>query len=95
MYVFLKKRNSVLSFRSPLVPVFSFGETDVFRPINNPSESLLRKIQEKIRQITGISPMFPLGRGLFQYSFGVVPLRKPVTTVGKRIYITFINLVVF
>lgn len=64
-----------------LVPVFSFGETDVFRPLNNPENSLLRRIQEKVRQITGVSPVFPLGRGMFQYSFGVVPLRSPVTTV--------------
>ncbi|XP_039749675.1 2-acylglycerol O-acyltransferase 2-A-like [Pararge aegeria] len=66
---------------SPLVPVFSFGEPDVFRPPNNPQDSLLRKFQEKVRQLTGISPMFPIGRGVFQYSIGVVPLRSPVTTV--------------
>nr|XP_034830197.1 2-acylglycerol O-acyltransferase 2-A-like [Maniola hyperantus] len=66
---------------APLVPVFSFGEPDVFRPPNNPQDSLLRKFQEKVRQLTGISPMFPIGRGVFQYSFGVVPLRSPITTV--------------
>ncbi|CAG9559595.1 unnamed protein product [Danaus chrysippus] len=69
---------------APLVPVFSFGETDVFRPLDNPQDSLLRKFQEKVRQLTGISPMFPIGRGVFQYSFGVLPLRSPITTVvGK------------
>ncbi|KAL0833004.1 hypothetical protein ABMA28_001124 [Loxostege sticticalis] len=66
---------------APLVPVFSFGEPDVFRPLNNPKDSLLRRLQEKIREITGISPMFPIGRGIFQYTFGVVPLRSPITTV--------------
>ncbi|XP_053603376.1 2-acylglycerol O-acyltransferase 1-like [Plodia interpunctella] len=66
---------------APLVPVVSFGETDVFRPFNNPEDGILRKIQEKIRQWTGISPMFPIGRGMFQYTFGVIPLRAPVTTV--------------
>ncbi|CAH2070949.1 unnamed protein product, partial [Iphiclides podalirius] len=66
---------------APLVPVFSFGETDVFRPLNNPRDSLLRRFQEKVRQLTGISPMFPIGRGVFQYSYGVVPFRSPVTTV--------------
>ncbi|CAK1546251.1 unnamed protein product [Leptosia nina] len=66
---------------APLVPVFSFGETDVFRPPHNPQDSFLRKFQEKVRQITGISPMFPIGRGLFQYSYGVLPLRSPITTV--------------
>ncbi|XP_050343472.1 2-acylglycerol O-acyltransferase 2-A-like [Nymphalis io] len=66
---------------APLVPVFSFGETDVYRPLNNSEDSLLRKFQEKVRQITGISPVFPIGRGIFQYSFGVLPLRSPITTV--------------
>lgn len=66
---------------APLVPVFSFGETDVFRPFNNPKDGILRKFQETIRKFTGISPMFPIGRGVFQYSYGVVPLRAPVTTV--------------
>ncbi|PZC76104.1 hypothetical protein B5X24_HaOG205128 [Helicoverpa armigera] len=64
-----------------LVPVFSFGETDLFHPPNNPENSLLRRFQEKVRQWTGISPMFPMGRGLFQYSYGVLPIRSPVTTV--------------
>ncbi|KAI5646565.1 diacylglycerol acyltransferase domain-containing protein [Phthorimaea operculella] len=66
---------------APIVPVFSFGETDVFRPFNNPENSLLRRCQETVRKYTGISPMFPIGRGMFQYSFGVLPLRAPVTTV--------------
>ncbi|XP_011562529.3 2-acylglycerol O-acyltransferase 2-A isoform X1 [Plutella xylostella] len=66
---------------APLVPVFSFGEPDVFRPVYNPDNSFLRKFQEKFRQVTGISPILPLGRGIFQYSFGLLPLRKSVTTV--------------
>ncbi|XP_073943318.1 2-acylglycerol O-acyltransferase 2-A-like isoform X2 [Choristoneura fumiferana] len=66
---------------APLVPVFSFGEPDVFRPLNNPRDSLLRRFQEKFREWTGVSPIFPIGRGVFQYSYGLVPLRAPVTTV--------------
>ncbi|CAD0197391.1 unnamed protein product [Chrysodeixis includens] len=64
-----------------LVPVFSFGETDLFHPPSNPENSLLRRVQEKVRQVTGVSPMFPMGRGMFQYSYGVLPVRSPVTTV--------------
>ncbi|KAI8424575.1 hypothetical protein MSG28_003030 [Choristoneura fumiferana] len=33
------------------------------------------------REWTGVSPIFPIGRGVFQYSYGLVPLRAPVTTV--------------
>ncbi|XP_049870202.1 2-acylglycerol O-acyltransferase 2-like [Pectinophora gossypiella] len=66
---------------APLVPVFSFGEPDVFRPFQNPENSRLRRFQEAFRKYTGVSPMFPIGRGLFQYTFGILPLRNPVTTV--------------
>ncbi|VVC95730.1 unnamed protein product [Leptidea sinapis] len=69
---------------APLVPVFSFGETDVFRPPSNPHDSLLRKFQERFRQLTGISPLFPIGRGVFQYTFGVLPMRAPITTVVRK-----------
>lgn len=68
---------------APLVPVFSFGEIDIFNQIDTPEGSFLRRLQESVRHMIGIAPALPLGRGLFQYSFGIVPLRKPVTTVGK------------
>lgn len=83
--IILKRRKGFIRVAiksgAPLVPVFSFGETDLFRPLNNPENSLLRRFQEKVRQLTGISPMFPIGRGVFQYTYGVVPMRTPVTTV--------------
>lgn len=72
-----------MSHRTPLVPVISFGETDVYDQLNNPEGSWLRWAQELCRRVTGIAPVALLGRGLFQYSFGVVPLRRPVTTVGN------------
>jgi hypothetical protein len=65
------------------VPVFSFGETDLYDQVHNPEGSWLRWAQELCRRITGIAPVVPLGRGLFQYSFGIVPRRRPVTTVGN------------
>jgi hypothetical protein len=72
-----------LLHRTPLVPVFSFGETDLYDQVDNPEGSWLRWAQELCRRITGIAPVVPLGRGLFQYSFGIVPHRRPVTTVGN------------
>lgn len=80
------KKMLLKHYSAPLVPVFSFGEPDVYRPLSNPEDSLLRRFQETVRKITGISPMFPIGRGMFQYSVGVVPLRTPVTTVGECIH---------
>lgn len=71
------------SFRASLVPVFSFGETDLYDQVDNPEGSLLRKFQERFRKIIGIAPVIFMGRGMFQYSFGLVPQRRKVTTVGS------------
>ncbi|XP_051174958.1 diacylglycerol O-acyltransferase 2-like [Leptopilina boulardi] len=70
-----------LKHGTPLVPVISFGETDLYDQINNPEGSLLRKLQNKWQKITGIAPVLALGRGIFQYTFGIVPHRKPITVV--------------
>ncbi|XP_060682881.1 2-acylglycerol O-acyltransferase 2 [Hemiscyllium ocellatum] len=75
-----------LQYGASLVPVFSFGENEVFDQVNNPKGSLLRKIQERLQKVMGISlPLFH-ARGVFQYSFGLLPYRKPIyTVVGKSI----------
>ncbi|XP_008056011.1 2-acylglycerol O-acyltransferase 2 [Carlito syrichta] len=70
----------------PLVPIFSFGENDLFDQVENSCGSWLRNIQNRLQKIMSIS--FPLfhGRGVFQYSFGLLPYRRPITTVvGKPI----------
>ncbi|KAJ8971205.1 hypothetical protein NQ314_000807 [Rhamnusium bicolor] len=66
---------------TPLVPVLSFGETDLFDQVEG---SRLRNIQEFLRKLIGLAPVVPIGRGFFQYSFGIIPRRSQVTTVvGK------------
>lgn len=45
-------------------------------------------IQNSFRKIVGFTPCIPLGRGMFQYSFGIVPHRHPVHTVGKEKFIS-------
>ncbi|NXD11233.1 MOG2A acyltransferase, partial [Nothocercus nigrocapillus] len=71
---------------TPLVPVFSFGENELFEQVSNPRGSWLRRLQYQLQQIMGISlPLFH-ARGIFQYSFGLVPYRRPIcTVVGKPI----------
>ncbi|NXP29698.1 MOGT2 acyltransferase, partial [Scytalopus superciliaris] len=71
---------------TPLVPAFSFGENDLFDQVRNPKGSWLRWIQHRLQQVMGISlPLFH-ARGIFQYSFGVIPYRRPIcTVVGKPI----------
>uniref|UniRef100_A0ABD2XKC2 Acyltransferase n=1 Tax=Trichogramma kaykai TaxID=54128 RepID=A0ABD2XKC2_9HYME len=86
--ILLKRRKGfirvALKNGAPLVPVFSFGETDIYDQVNNPEGSLLRKFQEYIKKKVGIAPIIPIGRGFFQYSFGFVPKRKPIFVVVGR-----------
>lgn len=64
-----------------LVPVFSFGENDLYRQADNPLGSFVRTFQEKFKNILGFSPPLFYGRGIFNYTFGIIPHRKPVNTV--------------
>ena len=68
--------------RSCLVPVFAFGENDLFNQVSNPPGSMLRKIQDKIQSMIGFAPVLFYGRGIFQYTFGMIPHRRPVHVVG-------------
>ena len=74
------------------MPVFSFGETDVYDQVNVPVGSLFRKFQEFVKKLTGVVPAIPLGRGLFQNSFGVLPFKKPINVDGEYSYRFFFNL---
>ncbi|XP_032063251.1 2-acylglycerol O-acyltransferase 2 [Aythya fuligula] len=71
---------------TPLVPTFSFGENDLFEQVRNPKGSWLRRLQHRLQQVMGVSlPLFH-ARGIFQYSFGLIPYRRPIyTVVGKPI----------
>ncbi|XP_055917482.1 2-acylglycerol O-acyltransferase 2 isoform X2 [Eupeodes corollae] len=64
-----------------IVPVFSFGEVDVFDQVDNPPNSFIRKTQDFIKKITGIAPLLILGRGFFQYNVGMLPQRKRIVQV--------------
>uniref|UniRef100_A0A1A8R9C1 Acyltransferase n=2 Tax=Nothobranchius rachovii TaxID=451742 RepID=A0A1A8R9C1_9TELE len=75
-----------LKHGAQLVPVFSFGENELFDQMDNPDGSPLRRLQNRLQSLMGISiPLFH-ARGVFQYSFGLIPYRKPIhTVVGKPI----------
>ncbi|XP_073812549.1 diacylglycerol O-acyltransferase 2-like [Musca autumnalis] len=66
---------------TPIVPTFSFGEVDIFDQVANPPDSLVRKFQSFVKQLTGLSPVIVLGRGFFQYTFGFLPQRRPIVQV--------------
>lgn len=83
--IILKNRKGfvrlALKSGTSIVPVFTFGETDIYDQVSNPPGSCLFKFQERIRQIIGLAPCIPIGRGFFQYSFGLLPRRHELTTV--------------
>ncbi|PAA51377.1 hypothetical protein BOX15_Mlig028465g1 [Macrostomum lignano] len=64
-----------------LVPCFSFGENDLFRQAANPPGSWVRAFQQIFKGALGSSPPFFYGRGVFNYTFGLLPYRHAVTTV--------------
>ncbi|XP_050523976.1 2-acylglycerol O-acyltransferase 1-like isoform X2 [Daktulosphaira vitifoliae] len=70
-----------------LVPVFSYGENYVYEKIKLQPNTIRDKIL-KIFTMKDIKFM-PNGRGIFQYSFGMVPRRHPIVTVDS---ITSINI---
>ncbi|XP_070159400.1 diacylglycerol O-acyltransferase 2 [Polyergus mexicanus] len=70
-----------LKHGTSIVPVFSFGETDLYDQVYSPEGSTLRRIQNYIRNFIGLAPVIFSGRGFFQYSFGLIPKRLPVTVV--------------
>ncbi|XP_017888695.1 2-acylglycerol O-acyltransferase 2-A-like [Ceratina calcarata] len=83
--IVLKRRKGFVKLAlregAPLVPVFSFGETNTYDQVYGPQGSLFRRIQEYIRSLITVAPVIIKGRGFFQYSFGVLPRRTPVTVV--------------
>ena len=76
--------SNLLYFRAAIVPVFSFGENELFVQVSNPDGSNVRKLQNFLTKYLGFSPPLFHGRGIFQYNFGLIPYRKPITTIGKH-----------
>ncbi|XP_017132701.1 diacylglycerol O-acyltransferase 2 [Drosophila elegans] len=66
---------------SSIVPSFSFGEVDIFDQVANPPDSLLRRVQNVVKKLTGVSPLIPVGRGFFNYTFGFLPFRRRIVQV--------------
>lgn len=67
-----------------LVPVFSFGEIELFKQYNPPG-SMLYKVQNFFKRHCGFAPLVPVGRGIF-ITKGVAPLNTPINVVvGKEI----------
>lgn len=71
-----------------LVPMFAFGENDVYDQVANPKGSFVRRVQDALQARIGLAPCMFMGRGVFQYSLGIVPFRKPIyIVVGAPIHV--------
>ena len=70
--------NNCFYCRASLVPVFSFGENDLYDQVSNPAGSSLRQWQTKMKEYTRVAPVLFYGRG-----FGLLPHRRPIHTVCK------------
>uniref|UniRef100_A0A670KEK1 Acyltransferase n=1 Tax=Podarcis muralis TaxID=64176 RepID=A0A670KEK1_PODMU len=70
-----------------LVPVYTFGENDIYRQIRFPEGSFARRFQLGFKQLIGFAPCLFSGRGLFSSrSWGIQPMAAPLTVVvGKPI----------
>jgi len=64
-----------------LVPTYGFGENDLFDQVANPPGSFVRKAQEWGKEKLGFSIPLYSGRGIFNYNYGMLPHRQPLTTV--------------
>jgi len=67
-----------------LVPVYSFGENEVYKQVIFEEGSWGRWVQKKFQKHIGFAPCIFHGRGLFSSNtWGLLPYSKPITTVGK------------
>lgn len=67
-----------------LVPMYSFGENNIYEQVPNPEGSFVRKMQVFLTNKLGFSMPLLHGRGIFNYTLGVLPFRRSITTVvGK------------
>ena len=77
-----------LASGASIVPVFSFGENDLYEQVANPRGSKVRQIQMRIQKRLGYATPFFKGRGIFQYAVGFLPNRHAIDTyVGEPIHL--------
>ncbi|CAE6455938.1 unnamed protein product [Rhizoctonia solani] len=78
-----------LQHGADLVPVFSFGENDIYEQLSNEKGTTVHKLQTKFQSVFGFTlPLFH-GRGLLNYNFGLMPYRRPIVcVVGRPIHVT-------
>ncbi|KJA22736.1 hypothetical protein HYPSUDRAFT_87132 [Hypholoma sublateritium FD-334 SS-4] len=71
-----------------LVPVFSFGENDIYEQMPNEKGTTVYALQRKFQSLFGFTlPLFH-GRGLLNYNLGLMPYRREIVAViGNPIHV--------
>lgn len=70
----------MICHRADLVPVYSFGENELFKQVIFEEGSFGRKMQDLFKKIMGFAPCLFVGDRL-----PLMPYRIPITTVGEFI----------
>ncbi|PAV81771.1 hypothetical protein WR25_17512 [Diploscapter pachys] len=77
-----------LKHGADLVPMYSFGENDLYDQVDNPRGSHFRNFQQTVKSLFNFCPPLLKGRSVFNWNFGLLPYRKPVNSVvGKPIHV--------
>uniref|UniRef100_A0A8D0C0I1 Acyltransferase n=1 Tax=Salvator merianae TaxID=96440 RepID=A0A8D0C0I1_SALMN len=76
-----------LQHGADLVPVYSFGENDIFQQLRFSEDSYVRRLQLRFKQLVGFAPCLFWGRSIFcSQLWGILPRAAPITVVvGKPI----------
>ncbi|KAK9451466.1 diacylglycerol acyltransferase-domain-containing protein [Limtongia smithiae] len=73
-----------------LVPILSFGENDVYEQVRGDTTSMLYKFQTLVKTVAGFTVPLLHARGIFNYDWGLMPYRRPITVVvGKPIAVPY------
>lgn len=70
-----------LKHGADLVPVYNFGETELYDQLPNEPGSRTRAIQDWMLRNAGWTTPFAHGRGVFNYSYGLLPRRVELNIV--------------
>ncbi|PPQ85401.1 hypothetical protein CVT25_006397 [Psilocybe cyanescens] len=77
-----------IQYGADLVPVFSFGENDIYQQMPNEKGTTVYALQRKFQSMFGFTlPLFH-GRGLLNYNLGLMPYRRQIVAViGRPIHV--------
>ncbi|KAF2683349.1 diacylglycerol O-acyltransferas-like protein 2B [Lentithecium fluviatile CBS 122367] len=67
-----------------LVPVFGFGENDIYEQLDPHAHPWINKIQLLVKKVMGWTVPIFHARGIFNYDVGMMPYRRPMNIVVGR-----------